>query len=134
MDLKLIRKEKSEKGIFSDLCDMDGKKLFDCASHAYQLPDGSWEPKIANGTYTVKRYFSPKHSYELFWVQNIPDFMGKPVSMCEFHCGNYPQKDSIGCELVGHDKVNDMVVDSRSAFSAFMLLQEGIEEFTLVVE
>lgn len=136
MDTKLIRLHSLSSGIFSNMtC---GEKNYVTASHAYPTTQQGWEPKVPPGTYTCTRYFSPDHGYDVFVINGVPPFQGQPVSMCEFHIGNFPQRDSIGCELLGAEIVlnsaTPMVTESKDMFKSFMQQQDGCESFILTVE
>ena len=137
MDLALVRTEFRSDGIFSEFRDARGEMLYTCAEHAYHDGIGAFLPKLADGTYTCKRYFSPDHGYELFLIQDVPPFMGAPVTFVEIHIGNFAQKDSKGCLLVGLGIAaiagGQIVTQSKTAFENFMILQNGVDSFTLQV-
>jgi len=84
---------------------------------------------IPAGHYTAKRRFSPKHGYDLFGIENVPD-----RSDIEIHIGNFP-KDSLGCVLVGATTALNppMVTHSTETFRAFMKHFDGVDEFPLTV-
>lgn len=86
---------------------------------------------IPAGTYECRRYQSPKRGYQLFELLNVP---GR--SNIEIHIGNTP-RDTEGCILVGtaFGKLaeRDAVLNSRTAFSAFMDYLEGRDTFTLTI-
>jgi hypothetical protein len=136
MNAKLVNKQYRADGIFG-LMSMDDGTEFDTLQHAY--PDGSgYVPKLAQGTYTCVRRMSPHFGYEVFMVESVPDFQGKPVSYIEIHRGNY-NADSDGCILLGLsirpiDSITQMLASSAPAFNLFMGLQNGVNEFTLTVE
>ena len=127
MKLFLNRTECNPNGIFSTLSDEDGHILFYTLEHSYQKPDGTYKPKIYDGTFTCKRGFFPKHK-ETFEVTNV-----KGHFAILFHVGNY-NKDSEGCILVGKIRSGDAVLSSRQAFKEFMALTAGLDQFELVVE
>jgi hypothetical protein len=119
----LTRTLLTDIGIFSDLS-KDGIHVCVVAEHAYESL-----PKIPDGTYQCIRRKSPKFGFEVFLVEDVPgcDFI-------EVHMGNYPQKDSDGCMLLG-DQVLDreMVSNSRETFDKFMASLEGVDSFQLTV-
>lgn len=101
--------------------------------HAYLQPNtNSYAPKLAPGTYTFKRRFSPKHGYDLFTLENAPWFMGAPVTEIELHRGCY-NNDSEGCVLLGMIRAAMCILESEKAFDAFMDLMKGHDALTLEV-
>lgn len=125
MDLKLVRKEKKDTGIFSEIQDMLGKKFFSTCEHSY---DG--QPKIPNGVFKCVRgdhvlHSGPINTFEVTGVEGHHGLL--------FHSGN-TEKDSEGCILVGMSRENDSVISSRTALHEFLVLQNGEDEFQLTVE
>jgi hypothetical protein len=131
MNFTLTRNQCGLYGVFGDLKSEDGKATFATLEHSYLCGPG-WAPKVAAGTYTCKRYFSPEHGYDVFVLQNVPAFQGQPVTYIELHIGNY-LKDSKGCILLGLKKGAGMIEDSRVAFDQFMEIQKGVDSFTLTI-
>jgi hypothetical protein len=68
-----------------------------------------------------------------FEVEDVPDFMGQPVDGILIHIGNYNQ-DSIGCILLGEAQTDNMITNSKEAFTQFMSTLEGIDSFQLIVK
>lgn len=126
MDLKLIRKDCKEDGIFGVLLDEQGNQIAVTAEHAYNAL-----PKLPQGVYTCKRGHHVLHSgpVETFEVLDVPGHSGILL-----HVGNYPQKDSDGCILLGEERVGDMITNSRETFEKFLQLQSGVDSFMLTVE
>lgn len=132
MNLFLDRKQYTLYGITGQISDSSGNFLFVTLEHAYQQLDGSFLPKVAPGAYTCVRHPPQRLHYETFMLQNVPPFMGAPVDGILIHVGNY-NGDSIGCILLGQALGTGMIEDSQKAFDAFMELQNGCENFTLIV-
>lgn len=130
MDLKLKRLDCAEDGIFSELCDMEGKVLFRTCEHSYND-----KPKVYTGTFKCVRGVHQLHTGPKFETFEITGVSGH--SNILFHVGNW-QHDSEGCVLVGEaiceSRQGRMVTNSRHAFEEFMKLQDGVNEFTLTVE
>lgn len=136
MNLVLTRKKFLEDGIFGELCDENGNHVAVTLEHAF--PDSSeFVPKLAVGTYTCRRgqhrLASMLEDFSTFEVMEVPDFQGKPVTGILFHRGNY-NRDSEGCVLVGALWAMDMITSSHEAFEQFLTLQNGVDEFNLVVK
>ena len=136
MDLKLQRLQARGDGIFSDLRTPNGDLVAQTLEHAYENDIQELNAKIKPGMYLCKRGKHELHGmtepFETFEVTGVPGCVG-----ILFHWGNY-NRDSEGCILVGKsiERAEDqtqMVTHSREAFAAFMRLQEGVDEFTLIV-
>lgn len=131
MDLALVRTEFRPDGIFSEFRSAGGEMLFTCLEHAYADGLGAWLPKVPDGVYNCKRYFSPSHEYEVFEVMDVPG-----CTFIEIHIGNY-NRDSEGCLLVGLGIAQisgaQMITQSGIAFKSFMTIQNGLDSFTLTV-
>lgn len=71
---------------------------------------------IPQGTYTLKRRFSPKHGFTVPWVCDVTGFED-----VEIHPGNFP-KDTLACLLVGKTKGPnpDYIGASKLAFAELM--------------
>lgn len=130
MDLKLVTTDSVKSGIFGMLYSVESPKpVFHTLEHAYETTLGTYEPKLLPGNYLCIRGQHRLHSgpIETFEITGVPNHNG-----ILFHYGNY-NTDSDGCVLVGIDRIGDMITDSRDAFASFMKLQDGINEFNLVV-
>ena len=139
MNLTLKRISASVDGIFSELLDETGKALFSTLEHAYDSGngDGSFAPKIPNGTYKCvrgqHRLAHMAHPFDTFEITGV-----KGHTNILFHRGNW-NRDSDGCVLVGKamtigpDGVS-MITSSHDAFTSFMNMQSGVDEFILTVE
>jgi hypothetical protein len=136
MDLKLKRSSFTENGIFGLLLDQTGAIVCFTLEHAYENGDGTWEPKVPEGTYTCLRSMhqlahmnSPFETFEIMDVPGHTDIL--------FHCGN-TNNDSEGCVLVGalieQILLTTQLVDSRKAFSKLMELEEGLDSFELTID
>lgn len=134
MNLLLSRKQRTADGIFGTL----ENESFSCVTleHAYEGA-GGWIPKIPKGTYTCRRGLHRLHgmteafeTFEITGVEGHSDLL--------FHWGNF-NKDSEGCVLLGDALAKNgptgtqMILHSRDTFAKFMRLQDGVEEFQLVV-
>lgn len=85
---------------------------------------------IPTGTYTCKQY-SSKRFGETYEVCDVPD-----RTYILFHVGNFPEKDSLGCLLVGSSlmKGQPAVSSSKVAMAKFRDLLKDVESFELVVQ
>ncbi len=136
VDLKLKRIDYYSDGIFGELYDKSGHRVAVTLEHAYDSGngDGSYVPKLPNGTYKCVRgthRLADLKEFETFEVMGVPGHTG-----ILFHVGNY-NKDSSGCILVGTGlefvAKTHMITQSRAAFQRFMDSQKNINEFILVV-
>lgn len=139
MNLRLIRNTYADDGIFGTLENPETNEVIACTlEHAYDsnAGDGSYSPKLQNGTYNcVRGTHKLTHSdpFETFEITGVPGHVG-----ILFHSGNY-NEDSDGCVLLGHQVLSrpggkgDMIISSRNTFNKFMDLQKDINEFTLTV-
>jgi hypothetical protein len=95
VDLRLIRLIYSKDGIFSELYDSGGVKLFETLEHSYMTGKlGVWRPKIPIGVFVcVRGVHQLAHSapFETFEITGINGHVG-----LLFHSGNFNQ-DSEGC-------------------------------------
>lgn len=134
MNCALVRTKWGLYGVFGELSALSGDPICVTGEHAYLCSNGlTYAPKLAAGTYTCKRRLSPKFGYDVFIVENVPDFQGSPVTFLEIHRGNYCQTDSDGCILLASSLGVGCVLESQAAFDAFMVLQAGCDSFTLTV-
>jgi len=132
VELKILRKEFSEKSTISDF-------FIDNTFFSYCLEDMIREPgvKIAGktaipeGRYQVIIDQSTRFKRAMPHVLNVPGFEGIRI-----HAGNI-DKDTEGCPLLGYTKSKDFVGNSRLAFNRFFdILHEALihEKAYLTVE
>lgn len=136
MDLELTRQQRRADGIFSQLTDESGNIVAQTLEHAFDDGNGGFAPKIPDGTYTCQR--SPHRldgmtsDFITFQVMNVPGH-----SNILFHWGNW-NKDSDGCILTGEaiapSPEGQMVTNSKATWQAFMNLENGLDQFQLVVQ
>jgi hypothetical protein len=132
VNFKLERSKCSADGVFGEITSEDGQHSFFTLEHAYPDGNGGFVPKVAAGTYICTRYASPDHGYEVFVLQNVPDFQGQPVSYIELHIGCF-NKDSKGCILLGEIQSDTMILKSQIAFEAFMQIQNEVGSWQLII-
>ncbi len=137
MKLRLVRQDHECDGIFGTLYDDSQGSIAVTLEHAYdaQLGNGSYVPKLPNGTYTCKRGTHRLHNlvpFETFEVENVPGHTN-----ILFHAGNF-NADSDGCILVGFAVAKTpnglMITDSKITFKNLLSKLEGLDSFTLIVE
>ncbi len=141
MNMTLLRQVAESDGVYGTLTSEDN--AFSCVTleHAYDsgLGNGTYSPKLPNGTYTCQR---GQHQLESmttpFTTFQIMNVLGHTNIL--LHFGNY-NKDSNGCVLLGRRIVpnpsasgENMITSSRNTFNAFMDLQEDVDQFTLTVK
>lgn len=83
---------------------------------------------IPTGNYKVILSYSPKFKKILPAVLNVPGFEGIRI-----HSGNTAD-DSLGCILVGENKVKGRVINSRVTMDKLMERLDGEEKIELTVE
>ncbi len=85
---------------------------------------------IPNGTYTCKGYASQKFG-ETFIIENVPN-----RTYILFHAGNFPEKDSEGCLLVGESIMagKPAVSSSRKAMERLRETLKETSNFELTIE
>jgi hypothetical protein len=136
MDLVLTRIDYGSDGVFGELADVNGRLLAYTAEHAYDGKDGK-EAKIPQGTWMCQRGMhrlaSMTYEFATFQIMNVPNHTN-----LLFHWGNYPQRDSDGCILLGASiaTISDgsrIITASRAAFAKFMDLQAELLIFHLLV-
>ena len=127
MNFTLIRSSKGVFGIFGQMKGEGTPLVFSTLEHAFKQSDGSYSPVVPEGTYACVRRSSPKFGFDVFMLKEVPGH-----NFVEIHVGNF-NKDSDGCILLGLKSTNISISDSRDAFSKFMALQSGVNEFTLTV-
>ena len=134
MNCVLTRFRFLDTGIFGVLKDEAGGVLAYTLEHNF-----GGQPKLAVGTYTCQRgshiLKGMSFPFITFEILGVPPFQGSPVTGILFHCGNF-NADSEGCVLMGSADAPDfsMVTGSRADFSAFLNVQEGVDEFILIVQ
>lgn len=134
MDLKLIRKQSSSDGIFSELRNFSDRLIAVTLEHAYWIND-KWLPKIPHGEYVcirgLHRLERMKHDFTTFEITGVPNHTN-----LLFHVGNY-NFDSDGCVLLGEEiegpKSHYWIKNSQAAFQKFMLIQD-MNLFKLTVQ
>ena len=85
---------------------------------------------IPTGTYTCKQYTSQRFG-ETFEVCDVPN-----RTYILFHVGNFPEKDSHGCLLVGSSLMPEKpaVSSSKVAMTKFREVLKDVEAFELKVK
>lgn len=85
---------------------------------------------IPSGTYTCKRYVSKRFG-ETFEVTEVPN-----RTYILFHVGNFPEKDSHGCLLVGSSLMANTpaVASSKNAMAKFREILKDVESFQLHIK
>jgi hypothetical protein len=76
------------------------------------------ETAIPFGTYKVVMRYSPKYKKVLPLLLDVPNFIGIRI-----HSGN-TQLDSLGCIIVGENKVKGRVINSRKTMDKLLKLFE----------
>lgn len=137
MNLTLQRTAYTKNGIFGQLTSDDGIKACVTLEHAYEQPDGSFQPKTPAGVFTcVRGQHQLEHMtkpFETFEITNVPGHTNILL-----HVGNY-NNDSEGCVLVGiYVQTDDQgqfvcIKQSHAAFQHLMALQNGIDKFQLTI-
>jgi Family of unknown function (DUF5675) len=131
MNCQLTHNEFRSDGIFGVMTSEFG--AFKCVTieHAFEQPDGSWQPKLQPGTYTCQRRLSPHFGVDVFEIINVAG-----CTYIEIHPGNW-DRDTDGCvcpgEALAPSNLGQMVTASDQTFATFMGLQAGVNTFTLVV-
>lgn len=133
MELLLVRKRFSENATIGDLF-VDGE--FNC----YILEDkdrGLYRDQpiqkiqsekiygktaIPSGKYEVVNSYSNRFKKYLPQLLNVPGFEGIRI-----HPGN-TEKDSLGCLITGTSFTDDMVAESRKAFTALYAKLKSVEK------
>lgn len=127
---RLVRLSSDDAGTFGQI--LDAENALVCVTLELPWRDNVHDEScIPPGTYTARRYHSPKHRYDLFKLDDVP---GR--SDIELHIGNVVH-DSLGCVLLGSNlgTVNGQpgITGSAAAFRRFMDRMTGVETFTLTV-
>ena len=132
MNVTLIRSEFLDSGVFGQLWIDDVLFCF-TAERAYE---GN-KPKIPDGEYECHRgmhRLSDLVEFETFEIKGVKGHWG-----LLFHKGNWAQKDSTGCVLLGSGigfmlNGGKMLTASKTAFNKFMKRMEGVDQFKIVVK
>ena len=136
MKHKLVHKQFRADGIFGEFYFEGSTTPFMVTvEHAYQQDDGSYLPKIYDGTFHCVRGTHELHNgipFETFEVTGVEGHSG--ILCC--HVGNY-NKDSDGC-ILGGEKVVAVggiqgVSNSMATFHSYMAELHGVSEFDLEV-
>lgn len=139
--MKLIRTKITPYGILGRIYNDNGVPLAYTLEHAFEQADGSWHPKVAEGTYNCvlgqHQLASMTHPFQTYMLENVPNFMDKPVTEILLHMGNF-DKDSEGCILLGDSVINQangqpMITNSVHTFNDFIAALNGEPSFTLVI-
>lgn len=80
------------------------------------------ETAIPLGRYEIKLLLSPRFGFVTPHLQSVPGFTN-----VEIHPGN-TNKDTAGCILVGTQRTEDAVQNSRIAFTDLMVKLEAVQE------
>ena len=149
MNLILTRTKQAPYGIFGELTDETGAHVCLTLEHSYvvsygygtgygaKIPAPNAWPTPKTNVYTCVRGAHRLHNmtadFETFEITGVPGH-----SNILFHWGNFGQKDSDGCVLVGQHLIKqadgtEMIDNSRYTFAKFMALQAGVNTFTLTV-
>lgn len=128
--LTLTRLESSAYATYGQIVDEENRLL----CRTLELPWRNNAPRVScvpAGTYPAHRRYSPKHKYELFELDGVPN-----RSNIELHVGNLTA-DSLGCILLGmrFGMLGDKhgILASGEAFRVFMEALRGVDQFTLVI-
>ena len=129
MDLTLKRLKYESWGTVSSLLDENSNQIAVTLEHAYKQDNGLYRPKLNLGEHPCvfgehMLDHGPVKTYEIL---NVPGHSG-----ILFHIGNFAQKDSSGCVLLGTELGDQMIMESRMAFMRFLALQDQ-KDFTLTV-
>lgn len=86
---------------------------------------------LAPGTYKVVMRYSPHFKRWLPWIQNVPSH-----DLALMHAGNTP-KETLGCVLVGKNKVVGGLVESRKTENELIarletFFEQGFEVFITI--
>ncbi|SCH15635.1 Uncharacterised protein [uncultured Bacteroides sp.] len=140
MDLKLIRRYRNDKYTIGDLYidgvwfsnvleDTDRGLSFDMTEEEIKKIKVYGKTAIPKGTYKVEVTYSPKFKQYLPILLNVKGFSGIRV-----HSGNTAE-DTLGCLLVGYNKVKGQVINSRvTSDKLTALLRNTKEEIHITIE
>lgn len=131
-ELELNRKTYTELSTSGELS-ID--ETFEC--YAIECPKESYEGShvcIPAGTYSIEKYFSPDHGFEVPLLQNVP---GR--TNIEIHPSNWSINPDtkkaylLGCIAVGTSKDPDVVYNSKVAFAALMNKIDWMKPVRIVI-
>lgn len=86
------------------------------------------ETAIPYGTYEVKLTYSNKHRKVMPQIMSVPYFEGIRI-----HSGN-TANDSLGCVIVGENKVKGKVINSRITYNRLMEKLNDKETIMITIE
>ena len=140
MKLKLIRKYKGSEYTIGDLY-INGRWFCNtledvvrnlpdkCPKTPYQCKEKVYgKTAIPSGTYKVILSYSNKFKKILPELLNVPHFTGIRI-----HSGNTAD-DSLGCILVGYNKVKGKVINSRDAYNKLYNLIKDSNNIIIEIE
>ena len=85
------------------------------------------ETAIPTGMYSVQVTYSQKFKKDLPMILNVKGFDGIRI-----HSGNY-SSDSLGCVLVGKNKIKGGIIESKVTLEALMKKLEGEKSILLTI-
>ena len=85
------------------------------------------ETAIPTGTYRIKITYSPKYKKQMPLVEGVKGFEGIRI-----HSGN-TAKDSLGCVIVGENKVKGKVINSRATYNKLFDLIKNEKDIYLII-
>lgn len=85
------------------------------------------ETAIPTGIYRIKITHSPKYKKQMPLVEDVKGFEGIRI-----HSGN-TAKDSLGCIIVGENKVKGKVINSRATYNKLFDLIKNEKDIYLII-
>jgi len=85
------------------------------------------ETAIPTGIYRIKITYSPKYKKQMPLVEDVKGFEGIRI-----HSGN-TAKDSLGCIIVGENKVKGKVINSRATYNKLFDLIKNEKDIYLII-
>jgi len=85
------------------------------------------ETAIPYGVYKVSITYSPKFKKMMPLIENVKGFSGIRI-----HSGN-TAKDSLGCIIVGENKVKGKVINSRTTYAKLLSLIKSEKNITIEI-